>query len=462
MAHYAPCGGLRRKLGNVLAALRWSALALGLACTALAVLAGARIAPTSYVLELAPPFVAYGEHAYNTRLPVLGRPPLVAPSDGKERSGASQVELREDGVPIGPAHEAHTKIVDVGGGAYSHWGETLYFSASDNTDPNTNGLRYTLEVPLLLPSEWWTLFAAGALVGGAIWLSDRRARARVFFVTWATCAFVGGTLLLVNLFGLFFPRDLPTRFASRDNDTTLDHAEAQAALGAARRDFLAGMIDDAAFLDAVTAAVNQRMTNVHQRFVDEEHAMRLDARENWLLAALNHDGRYDNYEFQDPGRALRRGLGTCGAQSITLLRLLAEDGIDGQLWGSGVHVVARVTSPDGQVFVLDPDYGVTLRGEPTELREDPARVREAYLGRRQATSDDVLPVIQKHYAQADPPDLLPLEALVGQRYDAKFFHGLDPLEFERVAYSAKWGLPLLLLLPGLLRLLSRRRRAQRS
>src|SRR5262249_4763936 len=27
---------------------------------------------------------------------------------------------------------------------YSHWGETLYFSTSDNSDPNANGRRYSL------------------------------------------------------------------------------------------------------------------------------------------------------------------------------------------------------------------------------------------------------------------------------------------------------------------------------
>lgn len=43
-----------------------------------------------------------------------------------------------------PAHSPHAQIRTVGSGRFSHWKQDLYFSSSDNTDPNENGRRYFL------------------------------------------------------------------------------------------------------------------------------------------------------------------------------------------------------------------------------------------------------------------------------------------------------------------------------
>lgn len=58
----------------------------------------------------------------------------------------STVRLFEDGRLIGPPFASHADIISSGGGAYSHWGNALYFSSSDGTDPTTNGRQYTLLV----------------------------------------------------------------------------------------------------------------------------------------------------------------------------------------------------------------------------------------------------------------------------------------------------------------------------
>lgn len=56
---------------------------------------------------------------------------------------ASNLKLYEDGVALGPPHSQHSDIRQLGRGRYSHWGDTLYFSASDNSDPTTNKRHYT-------------------------------------------------------------------------------------------------------------------------------------------------------------------------------------------------------------------------------------------------------------------------------------------------------------------------------
>src|SRR4029077_6571352 len=41
-----------------------------------------------------------------------------------------------------PPHVAHRSIREEGCGRYSRWGDTVYFSTSDNSDPRSNGRLY--------------------------------------------------------------------------------------------------------------------------------------------------------------------------------------------------------------------------------------------------------------------------------------------------------------------------------
>ncbi len=54
----------------------------------------------------------------------------------------SPLWLWEGGAPLGPARSIHARIAAEGRGGFSHWGRKLFFSASDNSDPNTNKRRY--------------------------------------------------------------------------------------------------------------------------------------------------------------------------------------------------------------------------------------------------------------------------------------------------------------------------------
>jgi hypothetical protein len=61
----------------------------------------------------------------------------------------SRLQIYEDGKPLGPAHAAHVDIRNIGLGLFSHWegvNSGLRFSASDNSDPLTNGRTYTWEI----------------------------------------------------------------------------------------------------------------------------------------------------------------------------------------------------------------------------------------------------------------------------------------------------------------------------
>ncbi|MFC0516052.1 hypothetical protein ACFFGT_17665 [Mucilaginibacter angelicae] len=63
--------------------------------------------------------------------------------DSNTSPTVSKLRLFENGVELGPAHSTHNDIRNFGLGQFSHWGNTLYFSTSDNSDPLKNGRKYT-------------------------------------------------------------------------------------------------------------------------------------------------------------------------------------------------------------------------------------------------------------------------------------------------------------------------------
>lgn len=94
-------------------------------------------------VELQPPFHPIpdeGAFCWHVVLPSE----LHASGDDNDHSTQSQWRLWEDGSAIGQPHAAHKRIGNVGQGLYSHWLSGLYFSTSDNSDPNVNGRKYEL------------------------------------------------------------------------------------------------------------------------------------------------------------------------------------------------------------------------------------------------------------------------------------------------------------------------------
>jgi len=78
---------------------------------------------------------------------IVRLPELTSYADSLSAPARSPLRILEDGQPLGPAHTAHDTIREKGGGAYSHWGDVLYFSTSDGSDPRTNGRSYVALIP---------------------------------------------------------------------------------------------------------------------------------------------------------------------------------------------------------------------------------------------------------------------------------------------------------------------------
>jgi hypothetical protein len=74
-------------------------------------------------------------------------PLLVGISDTPDQPQQSSFLLLEDGKIIGTPHALHSDVREKGRGLWSHWGQNIFFSSSDGTDPRQNGREYALMKP---------------------------------------------------------------------------------------------------------------------------------------------------------------------------------------------------------------------------------------------------------------------------------------------------------------------------
>src|SRR5262245_4831710 len=137
---------------------------LGLACAALALACLAFISfPPTFEMPVTKANLNSG-HLWTTAIPQKfpGKlRPLYRISKG-DIAGDSSTELTENGRPLGPGGAQHEDIRQMGQGRYSHWGGELYFSTSDNSDPNTNGRKYILRTTTSARGSLYSITAIAA------------------------------------------------------------------------------------------------------------------------------------------------------------------------------------------------------------------------------------------------------------------------------------------------------------
>jgi hypothetical protein len=90
-------------------------------------------------IPLPKPYTKEPQHRSFVRVPEL-----ADLGDSPDNPTRSPFILCEDGRPLGPAHTKPEDVLALGDGRYVHWGGVLFFSASDNSDPNSNDRSYKL------------------------------------------------------------------------------------------------------------------------------------------------------------------------------------------------------------------------------------------------------------------------------------------------------------------------------
>jgi hypothetical protein len=86
-------------------------------------------------------------------------PQLSGLGDDDNHSERSTMLLFENERYLGPPHSQQNYVKSIGRGWYRHWKDSVYFSTSDNSDPNANGRKYSYST-----SEWLYNRRSGAPV----------------------------------------------------------------------------------------------------------------------------------------------------------------------------------------------------------------------------------------------------------------------------------------------------------
>ena len=94
------------------------------------------------VEKLEPPYYDYPGHMFGTARADLRH----LADDITPGNDSSPLFIFEDKQPLGLPHSLHADIVKFGAGRFSHWGQEILFSSSDNSDPRTNGRTYEIVI----------------------------------------------------------------------------------------------------------------------------------------------------------------------------------------------------------------------------------------------------------------------------------------------------------------------------
>ena len=103
-----------------------------------------RICPNGDRIGLHAPFEKLAPDGFGFSVKI---PDLVAVADTQQLPFYSPMAICEGEFRLGPGHASAADIRSIGRGQFSHFEDTLLFSASDNSDPNTNGRSYTTVRP---------------------------------------------------------------------------------------------------------------------------------------------------------------------------------------------------------------------------------------------------------------------------------------------------------------------------
>jgi hypothetical protein len=250
---------------------------------------------------------------------------------------------------------------------------------------------------------------------------------------------VGVLLIAVNLCGFVVPLRSPDIDGYRDfaGVATAPFSESSAALRSLAQSHAA----PAELVTAATRIFHAGIAHVAPQDLRtnglEHYRMRVPLTENWVLFALSYlkPGTYRDYEFCNYLKALERGTGRCGQQSLALVAFLEEQGFRTGFVELGGHTIATVEVAPSRWYLLDPDYGGVIPFDIRTAERDPPSVLRYYWGT--AARDSGLD------AFFDPAGN---ETAYGGR-NARYARAC-PL--ERAAYAAKWLLPAALMVPLLL------------
>lgn len=252
---------------------------------------------------------------------------------------------------------------------------------------------------------------------------------------------IGAVLLLINIVGLFKTMRNPELYTlekeikNRLNDVTIKYPDINKQLVRKENE------SEKDFAVRINKVVNDGFAHYWKQKGIERFHMRVPIWENYMLFAASYvnPGKYKRYEFSNYKKDLERGVGLCSSHSIVVKGVLLDNGIKAELLDvGGRHVVVRAEFADKSAYMLDPDFGYYVPYDTAAITANPELVRGPYST-----------MASLYYKEAVDPYTTDL--MVKIFGDRKYVYDVNNW-FEYFSYWAIWILPVLLMLPLILRL----------
>jgi hypothetical protein len=253
-----------------------------------------------------------------------------------------------------------------------------------------------------------------------------------------TILFVVGLLLLgINFAGLFVSLRNPSIYAEQkvrdEGDITL---RAEQLLRAAER---RPNETAEAYVVRLNEAVNRGIAYYWEDEGAGKYNLRVPLNENYLLFLAGYilPSYYRKYEFSDQYKNLERGVGICSLHATVIDALLKDHEVNSRVILLDQHVVAMAqvgTAPD-RWWILDPDHGVVVKHDISEIERDPNLIKPYYLARGYS----------QEYADR-------LARIYGKEGNVVFAGAKEYMPWrlryiEYASYVLKWVLPVMFIVP---------------
>lgn len=240
-------------------------------------------------------------------------------------------------------------------------------------------------------------------------------------------------LLGLNIFGLFVPlrsAEISDEYAdfARDNTPSFNQTMKNLKLLSNHAE------PTLQFVTEATRAFHYGIAHIPPEDVKNKglahYRMQVPPWENFILFALSYidPKTFMDYEFCNFRKALERGTGRCGQQSMALADYLDEQGIKTGYISLGGHALAAAQTSDRGWVILDPDYGGVIPFDLATAEANPESVIPYYWNPAPVINNGLYQLFapkDNEFRDAPPESRQPTTCLM-----------------EKIAYLAKWLIPI--------------------
>lgn len=191
-----------------------------------------------------------------------------------------------------------------------------------------------------------------------------------------------------------------------------------------------------ALAERANQIIHNSLIHVEWERVDpEEYRQLVPFWENyflWAVGRFTNLPQFERYHYSDYRRSIRRGIGICGDASTALSSVLDRYKVPNRIVSFDGHVIVEYEMENGDQYLIDPDFGVSLGTSLESLKADADKVRTKYLlaGYSEREVSYLFQAYERRYSI----------------FDDTYHFMTKRYLFEKTSYVLKWLLPAGLIL----------------